>query len=458
MKRRIAALAPLMALALAATSPSFAEQTAAAAGEVVRVEHHDPSTTPARGLANAPVTVELYFAPSINLGVRLAALRQLDLLLERHPTRVRVLYRVVQIQGAGPLLPTLALEAYAQGRFFPLLEALESQRERLTRERMLDLAASLGMDRVRTERAFSEARYGGVIQDNERRLERLRVGSPAALVVFNGRPLRGGKLSEGDYERAYLDAYERAQELLDRGVAPEDLSQAFATESLRRDQPLVVTIDPDDDSVALAGDHPLADPPLELAELPSLGAVDAPEATPIVLVCRPRDPRCIELLRGARSLHNKFRGEVRVVWAPWVDVARADAAEQTLLGDAALCAEQLGSSPHDLDASAGWIWVVETMSQVSRAHGRRIAPDRLIDAVARRLQIDPRRLSSCRARLANASLAWTTRAGRAGITTSPAVVIGGRIFHGLTDGVVIEQLVEAELAPGLLRRCATTGC
>ena len=49
-------------------------------------------------------------------------------------------------------------------------------------------------------------------------------------------------------------------------------------------------------------------------------------------------------------------------------------------------------------------------------------------------------------------------ARQSGVTSSPSVVIGGRIYPGLNDPTVIQQLVEAELAPGVLGRCATTGC
>jgi protein-disulfide isomerase len=441
MKQLLAAisLALLAVLALGAAPPS---------GTVVRVDHIDPATTPSLGPANAPVTVELFFAPTINASVRMTAYRHLEQLQKRHPTRVRILYRVVSRGGmtSGPQLPTLALEAYAQGRFFELLAALHDQRTMLTREQLLDLATSVGLDRERADRAITEGRYAAVIEANERRLDRLGVRH-APTVVFNGQPIRSAvqALTEADYERAYVDAYERAQELLDRGVARADLMKVFDDEALRHEQPLV-------------DDQPLADPPLDLTGLPSLGAPDAHSALPLVIVCRPNEGRCLHLLREARVLHNMYRGEIRIVWAPWFDVTRADTADLSLLADAALCAEKLGSNPNDLDASAGWQWVTETLSQLARAQGRRMSPERLIDNVAAQLQVDSRQLSACRARIANTALAWVERARRSGVTSAPAVVIGGRIFHGLAARGLIQQLVEAELAPGLLGRCATTGC
>ena len=110
------------------------------------------------------------------------------------------------------------------------------------------------------------------------------------------------------------------------------------------------------------------------------------------------------------------------------------------------------------DASPGWVWVNKLLEVYARQHGRRIAPDRLIDLVADELDINTNQLSACRARIANKTLDWIERARKSGVTRSPALVIGGRIYEGLSDPTQIQQLVEAELAPGVLSRCATIGC
>ena len=435
---------------------------AAAPGEVVRVEHYDPSTTPARGPANALVTVELFFAPSISGAVRLPAWRHLENLAAKHPTRVRVIYRIVRrgAQPPGPQLPTLALEAYAQGMFFEFMKELHGQRSTMTRDQMLDLAKKVGLDTARADRAITDDRYGEVLTENERRLERLG-GTTSPAMFFNGKPARSSlsSMSENDYELAYRDAYDRARDLIDRGLDRRDLMSAFDAGTLDGTQPAVVTTGQiDDDSLVETSEHPLADPPLPLAGLPTFGDPDAPAPVPVIVVCRPNDPTCNQLLRIVRNVHNVYRGEIRLVWAPWFRVDRDDAAELTLLGDAALCAEQIGSNPDDFDASPGWQWITESLTQLARLHGRRMVPDRLIDSVATKLHVDTKQLSACRARITNTTLDWIAAARRSGIVASPAIVIGGRIYHGLNDQSVIQQLVEAELAPGVLGRCSTTGC
>lgn len=446
------------AIMLAVLPPAVA----APGGQVVRVEHYDPSTTPARGPTNALVTVELFFAPSVTGATRLPAYRQLELLQQRHPTRVRIIYRIIQ-RGAnppGPQLPTLALEAYAQGKFFEFIAAIHAQRMSMTRDQMLEVGKKVGLDPQRAERAIVDDRYHDVIDANERRLERLR-GTTSPMVFFNSKPARTSlsSMSETDYENAYLEAYDRAREMLDKGIDRRDLLEAFDAEILQATQPVVVTSGPTDDELDIeSSDHLLADPPLSLAGLPSFGKPDASAPVPVIVLCRPNDATCNQTMRVLNRVHNTYRGEIRLVWAPWFEVAREDAAELTMLGDAALCAERIGSSPDDLDASPGWQWVTEAYTQLSRAHGRRITPDKLIDGVAAKQQIDTKQLSACRARLASATLDWIAAARQSGVTSSPSVVIGGRIYPGLSDPTVIQQLVEAELAPGVLGRCATTGC
>jgi len=446
------------AVMLAVLPPAIA----APGGQVVRVEHYDPSTTPARGPTHALVTVELFFAPSVTGSTRLPAYRQLELLQQRHPTRVRIIYRIIQ-RGAnppGPQLPTLALEAYAQGRFFEFIAAIHAQRTSMTRDQMLEVGKKVGLDPQRAERAIVDDRYHDVIDANERRLERLR-GTTSPMVFFNSKPARTSlsSMSETDYENAYLEAYDRAREMLDKGIDRRDLLEAFDAEILQATQPIVITSGPTDDELDIeSSDQLLADPPLSLDGLPSFGKPDALAPVPVIVLCRPNDATCNQTMRVLNRVHNTYRGEIRLVWAPWFEVAREDAAELTMLGDAALCAERIGSSPDDLDASPGWQWVTEAYTQLSRAHGRRITPDKLIDGVAAKQQIDTKQLSACRARLASATLDWIAAARQSGVTSSPAIVIGGRIYPGLSDPTVIQQLVEAELAPGVLGRCATTGC
>ncbi len=446
------ALAAGIAIALGpSTSPSTAAPGASpvpASGHVVRVEHRDPATAPTRGPAHALVSIEYFFVPQVNAARTLNAYRALERLQAKHPARIRVTYRI--LKGAQIQLPIVALEAHAQGKFFELMESLHVTRQSavLNKDGVFEVARGIGLDISRLGAAISEGRYTDAFAANGRRLERLGASSPGML--FNSRVVR--PTTDAEYEREYLLAYERALELVDQGFDPRALQQAFDEQLRRAEAPYVLSSGPTDDETDSEPTEPrLATPPLDLAGLPSFGKPDVRAPTPIVVLCRPNDIDCGTLLGKVRKqVQDIYADDIRAVWAPWFDVTRDDAAELTLLGDAALCAEQVGSSPEDLSASPGWRWITKQLDASKRQQGRRIPTDKLIDSVANELDIDIQRLSACRARMANTTLDWVARARRSGVTRSPAIVIGGRIYEGLNEESLIHRLIEVELTPGVL--------
>lgn len=426
-------------------------------GQVVRVEHRDPDTVPSRGPASAPVTVEFFFLPNTNAQARLPSYKQIQRLQESHPNRIRVVYRLVK--RSQHQLSNALLEAHAQGKFFDLMEVLHQSRNTasLGKADVLDLAKRAGLDVPRVAAAIDDGRYAAVLEANDHRLARITRGQPSVpAVLFNARPPRSGiaSMSDADYEREYADARERALELIDRGVDPRSLMEAFDTLALRSTQPYVGAPGPTDDDVTGAPlDHKLASPPLSLAGMPSYGKPDAKGAIPVVLLCRPNDTQCGKSLEELQKVQRRYPDDVRLVWAPWFDVSRDDAADLTLLGDAVLCAEQVGTSP-DLSASPGWRWIERQLHSARGSHGRRSAPEKLIDDITAEVGIDSPQLSACRARTASATLRWIERARRSGVTRAPAIVVGGRIYEGVPAEAVVQQLVEAELAPGVLGELA----
>ncbi|HEU0033757.1 MAG TPA: hypothetical protein VFQ53_24185 [Kofleriaceae bacterium] len=451
-----------LALVVGIALSSAAAAAPARTGEVVRIEHRDPTTAPSRGPSTALVTIELFFTPKTNALVRMPAYRALERLQANHPTRIRLIYRVLK-RGAQQQISIAVLEAHAQGLFDEFMEALHADKttQMLGKDKIVELAKKVGMNLPRLEAALTEGRYTEVFDDNDHRLERLAHGTNEPNALFNAKVPRAslGAPSDADLEREYQSAYDRALELLDRGVPQDRLLPAFEDQALRSVQPFIVASGSSDDDYESGEpiDHRLAKPPLELRGLPTFGKPEAKTAIPVVVLCRPNDTACYNLMRTVRRLPEIYEDDVRVVWAPWFDVTRDDTAELTLLGDATLCAEQIGSSD-DMNASPGWQWINKQLQHTTNAHGRRIPAEKLIDAVAAELEIDSARLSACRARMANTTLDWIGKARKSGVTRSPAIVIGGRIYEGLTDNNLIQQLIEAELAPGILARCATFGC
>jgi hypothetical protein len=437
--------------AVAAAGAAIAPATAAPApsGHAERIEYRDPGSAPSRGPSVALVTIEVFYVPGPSMPT--VALRLLQQLQERHPARVRLVYRILK-SGSALLVPSAALEAHTEGKFFELMDELGKQRGVLKKEDLLELARKVGVDPQRVALATQFEHYRTVLEDNQRRFERLHGGTtPSAL--FNARPTRVGLggINAADLDREYEAAYDRALDKLDRGFAPGDLAAAFDDEAIPRTQPVVMSVGtPDDDSDRSPLDHPLASPPLRLAGLPSFSTPGVAAPVPVIVLCRPNDMLCSNLLRVIEPEVRLYPDQVRVVWAPWFDVGRDDAAELTMLGDAALCAEAVSSNQGEL-TSPGWVWVKEMYTQAARVRGKKPPADKLIDDVAARLDVDPRALSACRARIAGATLTWIADARRSGVPrAASAVVIGGRIYTGLTDQTLIQELVEAELAPGVL--------
>jgi hypothetical protein len=450
--RRDALRAGLCALiGLVALAAPAAAQPRPAAGHAERVEYRDLATPPSRGPASALVTIEVFIVPGPNMPT--SALRLLQQLADRHPMRVRVVYRILK-SGSLLLAASAALEAHAEGKFFELMDELAKlHTAAIKKEELLDLARKVGVDPQRVALATQFEHYRDVLDANQRRFERLHAGNTPS-VLFNARAPKValGGVTAADLDREYDAAYDRAIDKLERGYPLSGLAAAFDDEAMSATQPVVITAgSSDDDTERSPLDHPLATPPLKLDGLPSFGKPGATATVPIVVLCRPNDAACSNLLRVVEPEMRLYPDDVRVVWAPWFDVGREDAIELTMLGDAALCAEAIGSNQGELTTSPGWVWVKEMYTQTSRSHSKKLAADKLIEAVAAKLDVDARRLAGCRARMVSNTLAWIEAARRSGVPgANAAVVIGGRIYDGLTDQTLIQALVEAELAPGVL--------
>jgi hypothetical protein len=448
----LASLVSLGSLVSPASGAPIAADPRPAPGHAERVEYRDPTTAPSRGPSNALVTIEVFFVPTPNMpSSMITLLQQLQDLQERHPTRIRMVYRILK-SGSQLLVANAALEAHAEGKFFELMAELGKQRTVLKREDLLELARKVGVDPQRLGLAIQLDQYRDLLDANQRRFERLHAGNTPS-VLFNATVVRiAPTVAVPDLDHEYEVAYDRALQKLERGFPASELAAAFDDEAMASAQPVVLSGggSRDDDSDRSLLDHPLASPPLRLAGLPSFGKPGIAAAVPIVVLCRPNDNACSSLLRVVEPAMRLYPDDVRIVWAPWFDVGRDDAAELTLLGDAALCAEAIGSNRGELTTSPGWVWVRQTYTEASKTRSR--TADQLIDKVARELHVDGRALAACRARMATTTLSWIEAARHAGVprNAAAAVVIGGRIYDGLTDQTLIQELIEAELAPGVL--------
>ncbi|HEY5920999.1 MAG TPA: hypothetical protein VIV11_04980 [Kofleriaceae bacterium] len=445
-------------LVLVVAQPATSAPAAKPRGGVVRVEHRDPGGLPSRGPLNALVTIEMFFTPGPNS--RQQAYRNLERLQANHPSRIRLIYRLVK-SGGQTRTPYAALQAHAEGKFFEFMDALNAARDtRMPDKDLADLAKKVGLDPEQLGLAVSRPprAYDEVLEANELRRKQRIHGSPALpSVLFNGRVARTplGSMGMTELENEYKVAKELAEDLLDRGADRGTLADAL-DELSEPPQDIIIQPGPTDEDLGDdVGEPVLATPPLELRGLPSYGPSEA--VTTIVVMCAPTSSNCQQPMRAARNIRDWYPQSVRVVWAPYFDLTREDAADLSLLADAALCAEKVGITLEDRDetfgnaASPGWRWVDSVLNENTR---RRVTPDKILDKTAEKLRVDRRAFATCRAQLAGTSIAWIEAARRAGVRVTPSTVVGGRIYGPIIDHNTLQLLVEAELTPGILGEAA----
>jgi protein-disulfide isomerase len=417
-------------------------------GDVIRVEHHAEDAMPTRGPVTAPVTVELFFTPSALSRQPLYGL--VEKLQAAHPSRVRVIYRIVKGIG-NARLHYAALEAYAEGRFDAFIAALStSPRSGISDPQLLDLAKSVGMDPQQLAAVISNppAAYDRVLELNQHRLRQKAKAAQPPVILINGK-LPKSTANGKELEAEYLAAKDAADELLDRGADPRTLPEAFDATTAPDPLTLVVTAgNPDDTVDDVPSVPPLASPALDLRGMPSVGPADA--QVTIAVLCSPRSVNCKSALRAANEAQAIYNDSVRIVWAPFFDVTREDAADLGFLADAALCAEKVGTSADDFDTpgSPGWRWVTKMIDQSDALRRRRMPAEEQLEKVSDLLHVDKAAFATCRAAQAGSAIHWIEAARHAGVRTSPSTVVGGRIYPSIVDTTVLQQLVGAELEPG----------
>ena len=404
---------------------------------------------PSHGPKNALVTIELFFRPFVES--RQAAFKAIEHFQAEHPSRVRIVYRVMKLPSSARL-NYAALEANAEGRFDQFLDELDNQQTAsLTDAQLLAVAHAAGLDDGQLAEVLKNAppEFDRILDANARRYaQRFHNHQPGVLI--NGEFLPSSDINKpAELEHAYEDARERALDLLDRGVEPSELAQAFETQAAPNPLLTQIQVNSPDDTIGEMPSSPLlASPPLDLTGLPSLGASTA--RTVIAVLCIPSTSAsgCRAALSAARKVQDTYADRVRVVWAPFFDVTREDAAELGILADATLCAERVGASVSDFGSptSPGWDWLQATIEEISRFH-RRVTAERVLADLAPLLHVDEAAFATCRAHQAGTAIRWVEAAVRAGVHASPSTVVGGRIYPPITDPNTLQQLVAAELEP-----------
>lgn len=414
------------------------------AARVVRVAHRPAGVAPVLGPKLAPVQVELFFLPGATSS---RAPLQLALELWRaHPSRVRLLFRVLSRQGQVHL-PAAALEAAAQGKFLPFMDAVTQRLRGTTLPQIRELAQSVGMDLEQLDAAWDDNRHFEQLESNDLRRTRLRARQTPEI-AFSGklasRPVT--VLGSTDFEASYREALARAADARDRGVSPEELAGVLEREALGERLSTVVALGPADErrdaeDWQVEPSSSLVETPLRTEGLPMLRA-GSPSALPVLVACNPLSVLCYRQLQLATAVASVLQERARVLWVPMFDPRGRDALVVTRVADAILCAETMGS---------GWIALDLVTAQTNSRRGPMASAPEIIDGLVDAADLDGRALARCLAERAGASVRRAGELRAAGVVATPTLVVGGRMYPGgVSDASSLQNLIELELADGWL--------
>jgi protein-disulfide isomerase len=406
--------------------------------QIVTVVHSPPDQVPSLGPRNAPVTIEFFadLGDGSSSGLVHANLVKL---LERHPRRVRILYRLVTSGEQSNAHLEAALEAFTQGRFREFLDVMYGENGRSPRVAELpEVAEKAGVDRGRVEQALEDGRHAAAVVANHYYRRRMRVRhTPGVLVngVLYGRRPR----TLDELEALYDEAYARALALRERGVPADQLYRRLLAE-VAAAQPEPIIGAGAVDGLAPGERPPLGSPPLVKERLDRDGRNRGPAGAPlaIVFLCNFQTRNCGEMAELLDQITAAYPGEVRVVFRHFFDPADRRQDHARALYRAALCADRQGR-----------FWAFYDLA-FRRARQGAVDPSPTAELVSE-LELDSRIFSRCLASKAKTTIdAERRQAVRAGVRHSPSVVLGGRLYTGTKSFDEMAALVDRELSPGVL--------
>jgi protein-disulfide isomerase len=345
----------------------------------------------------------------------------------RHPGRLRVIYRqAVMGYKDSEVVAEAALEAWAQGHFFDLLELAVAAGTPLRGRDLEAVAARAGIDLDELHRALAERRHAETIGRDAALRERFGGG---ASLVWNGEP-QALELSVDGFERAYDRAEARARERLAEGVPAPRLYATLVREAGR------TRMRTESRPAAVAPSAPRAR--VRIAGAPVRG--DAAADVTVVVFSDFECPFCRRQAEALAKLVAASPGRVRVVFKHFPLAIHPSARPAA---DAAACANLQGRfwELHDLFFALGSLGTLGSHVYVAE-----------IERAAATAGLD---LARFRADLASGRCAAAVDAdvaeGKAlGVDATPTVFVNGLKLAGTRGLADLHEVVEAELAPGLL--------
>ncbi len=406
----------------------------------IRLLEHQPSGPyPAVGSDSAPVTFEYFF--NIGNARSFGQLNLLKTLAARHPKRLRIIYRITDNrERSGSLAQVFGQEAFEQGRFFEFLEAFYAKRRGPSATKDFPkVAEEAGVDYGLVKNALESMQHDAFLNENHFYWKRMHLSAVPALLINGHRIVRIANMQT--LEALYDQAYQEASRARAKGITPKELNLYLRSKDHSQDNRIrrhsgPVDLQPGElhpKSTQVVNMKPL----LEGAR--SQGPADA-KAT-LVFICHLQSNNCRTMSRSLRVLQRAYKREVRLIVRPLFDseMPRQDKAQ--LMHEAAACAEEQG---------AYWEYyrlAFERQRQINFDQG--FAVDL---ASSPRLDLDLASFETCLESGRHAAQVQEEVAAvrNAGVTHVPALAVGGLLYTGRLHFDQLREVVQKELAPGLL--------
>jgi protein-disulfide isomerase len=145
---------------------------------------------PARGSANAPVTIAVFTdLLCTHCG---NALGTLDQLLEEYPAKLRVVVKQLPVHRAAVLPAEAAFAADAQGKFWELHDLMLAHQDDLSYDSLIALAERAGLDVAAFRTALDRHTYAAQVDADKSAAAELDVQATPTFVI-NGKRVVGNR-------------------------------------------------------------------------------------------------------------------------------------------------------------------------------------------------------------------------------------------------------------------------
>ncbi|MEJ7601161.1 MAG: thioredoxin domain-containing protein [Kofleriaceae bacterium] len=158
------------------------------------------STGPAKGAADAPITIVMFTDLQCPYCEKVHG--TLDQLFEEYGGKLRLVIKQLPVHKTARLAAEASLAAEAQGKFWELQDKMLAASEDLSRDKLVEMGRAAGLDAGRFAQALDARTYAGGVDEDMKRAADLEITGTPSLVI-NGRRVIGNRPIED--LRALLD-------------------------------------------------------------------------------------------------------------------------------------------------------------------------------------------------------------------------------------------------------------